>query len=561
VSRRRSRNVAHAVKAVIENVLIPAFKILLPAVRGTVAGILEVLRGLVRIVSGVLTGDWRKAWEGVKDVVRGTLRGVVSLVKGSARLLLAAAEGTGKAVTKGIMSGLGNLGHLLLAKVKDAIGWVAGKVGGLGSSIGKKLNPFGDGIGKPAGGMLPSGGAFGGSLMGAQSSLRPFAAIGDRFGLRVSSGRRPGSITSSGNVSYHSSGEAIDEAGSAGGMLGYFRYLKSRFGGRLAELIHTPGGMGIKNGRPYRYTGQVAADHYDHVHVAFDTGRPGVGDGLGRRRPGTGDGIGFRGLEDLWYRAGGGAKLAPLMAHVAQAESGGNPQARNPSGASGLWQILGKPFSGNVFNPLTNARMAVWKYRHQGLGAWAASRGTWGRYVGARETYSPGGGSGRKPAKGRSVVRGSGTSGGGQIFRPGAYAVYGNPVDPSDEVTSAQAFARARARGARPANPAAKGYTADQRPPSADTGDTGDPNQALIDAINANTRPRKRRKRPRQLQKAALDAVQSELKANRDFATSVQATDNYQLKKFLADEIGGFVVGRGVTGRAFTAGTGVEHAY
>jgi hypothetical protein len=56
----------------------------------------------------------------------------------------------------------------------------------------------------------------------------------------------------------------------------------SRFGGRLAELIYTPGGMGIKDGRPFRYTGQVAADHYDHVHVAFDSGRPGIGDGIGQ---------------------------------------------------------------------------------------------------------------------------------------------------------------------------------------------------------------------------------------------------------------------------------------
>jgi hypothetical protein len=41
-----------------------------------------------------------------------------------------------------------------------------------------------------------------------------------RFGLHTSSGLRPGSITSSGNVSYHSSGDAVDEAGSPGNMRG-----------------------------------------------------------------------------------------------------------------------------------------------------------------------------------------------------------------------------------------------------------------------------------------------------------------------------------------------------
>src|SRR6185437_3342947 len=42
----------------------------------------------------------------------------------------------------------------------------------------------------------------------------------------------------------------------------------------------------------------------------------------------------------------------------------------NPSGASGLWQILGNPFPGNAFDPATNAKMAVAKYKSQGLGAW-----------------------------------------------------------------------------------------------------------------------------------------------------------------------------------------------
>jgi hypothetical protein len=72
----------------------------------------------------------------------------------------------------------------------------------------------------------------------------------------------------------------------------------------------------------------------------------------------------------LWIQAGGQPRLAPLMAAIAMAESGGDPGAQNPSGASGLWQILGQPFPGDVFDPAVNARMAVWKWQHQGLKAW-----------------------------------------------------------------------------------------------------------------------------------------------------------------------------------------------
>jgi hypothetical protein len=108
-------------------------------------------------------------------------------------------------------------------------------------------------------------------------------------------------------------------------------------------------------------------------------------------------------LQSLWIQAGGPRDYAVLMSHVAMAESGGNPNAKNASGASGLWQILGQPFAGDVFDPLTNAKMAVWKLKNQGLGAWAASEGSWGQY---RDTI------GQKPSGGGSgaVSLGSSTS-------------------------------------------------------------------------------------------------------------------------------------------------------
>jgi hypothetical protein len=85
---------------------------------------------------------------------------------------------------------------------------------------------------------------------------------------------------------------------------------------------------------------------------------------------GTGTGFTYAELEGLWIKAGGPKSLAPTMAAIAEAESGGCSAAFNPSGASGLWQILGNPFPGNAFDPGTNAKMAVAKYKSQGLGAW-----------------------------------------------------------------------------------------------------------------------------------------------------------------------------------------------
>lgn len=74
-------------------------------------------------------------------------------------------------------------------------------------------------------------------------------------------------------------------------------------------------------------------------------------------------------LETLWINAGGPSSLAPVAAAIAEAESGGNSDAFNPSGASGLWQILGNPFPGNPFDPATNAKMAVAKWRSNPQGS------------------------------------------------------------------------------------------------------------------------------------------------------------------------------------------------
>lgn len=89
-------------------------------------------------------------------------------------------------------------------------------------------------------------------------------------------------------------------------------------------------------------------------------------------------------LEGVWLQAAAGTKYATqswaaLMAAIAEAESGGNPVALNPTDNNGtqtswgLWQIStgthAEP-SPNWNNPLTNAQLAIQKLDTQGLGAW-----------------------------------------------------------------------------------------------------------------------------------------------------------------------------------------------
>lgn len=82
---------------------------------------------------------------------------------------------------------------------------------------------------------------------------------------RLTSAYRPGSITASGNRSYHGRGMAIDVSPS----MDIFNWWRNNYGAQLAELIYSPAnGKQIKNGRNYMYTGAVRSMHFDHVHIA-----------------------------------------------------------------------------------------------------------------------------------------------------------------------------------------------------------------------------------------------------------------------------------------------------
>jgi hypothetical protein len=90
-------------------------------------------------------------------------------------------------------------------------------------------------------------------------------------------------------------------------------------------------------------------------------------------------------LEGLWIAAGGSKALAPTMAAIAEAESGGCSSALNSIQACGLWQI--HPYQAGCLDAATNAKMAVGKYQSQGLTAWATyTSGAYKAYVNGSTT-------------------------------------------------------------------------------------------------------------------------------------------------------------------------------
>lgn len=104
----------------------------------------------------------------------------------------------------------------------------------------------------------------GGSVQGYQNQMK---ILGQQFpGLRMTSGFRPGAVTSSGNVSFHAKGRAVDLPPS----MAIFNWIRANYGATSKELIFTPaGGKQIKDGKAFRYSGQVIPDHVAHIHWAM----------------------------------------------------------------------------------------------------------------------------------------------------------------------------------------------------------------------------------------------------------------------------------------------------
>jgi hypothetical protein len=70
---------------------------------------LQVVGGVIKLVSGLLTGDWRRAWNGAKQIVAGAIRAVIGVLRVTTapiRQLLSAPVRAGVGLVKTLFNGL-----------------------------------------------------------------------------------------------------------------------------------------------------------------------------------------------------------------------------------------------------------------------------------------------------------------------------------------------------------------------------------------------------------------------------------------------------------------------
>lgn len=119
----------------IQDIIDPAVKALevivntwFKQIQTDIETILGVIKGIVDVFMGIFTGDWDRAWKGVKEIVssiwngmKETIENTIGLIKGLAPLILEAGLALGGALKDGIVEGIkgiaGSIGDLTQALI------------------------------------------------------------------------------------------------------------------------------------------------------------------------------------------------------------------------------------------------------------------------------------------------------------------------------------------------------------------------------------------------------------------------------------------------------------
>jgi hypothetical protein len=271
--------IAYKKSETFRNIVDSVFRFLAKAVGAAVGAVLEMFRGMLNtwtnVIEGILRGtarfvrifkpEWADAMERAADRVRGfrdDANAAIDKIKKTVNF---------DADTSRAREAVQNLQT-----------WLKGRhFGPIKIPATVMLSKLADGLG------MGAMGAAGGGLMG----ISPSSAVGRAYSSLgrpgdVISGYRPGARTLSGSLSYHAQGRALDITPEFGIALA----IRNLFGGRTRELITPWPSMNMHNGRNYRYSDAVQAQHdgrtnVRHIHWAMGSGgvvnRPGsflVGD-------------------------------------------------------------------------------------------------------------------------------------------------------------------------------------------------------------------------------------------------------------------------------------------
>jgi len=142
-------------------------------IKETIKNALEVIHGVIDVISGLIHGDWSKVWKGIQEIVAGTLGQIWNELKTAVTLLGDVAHLIGTAIWKGIIQPLEKLAvetyhwivKELTAAFHEVIAWVTGEAAHIGSAIKDGIIHGAEGLASGLGSSLKNG------VMGAYHSV------------------------------------------------------------------------------------------------------------------------------------------------------------------------------------------------------------------------------------------------------------------------------------------------------------------------------------------------------------------------------------------------------
>lgn len=118
------KNVAPQVGSVLD-VMGSHFLELFDTVSTVIAGVLKAFEGIIDFLIGVFTGDWKRAWEGIKEIFKGIIESFVAIAKVPINGVIGLINGMIRGIIAGVNAAIGVLNKMKI-KVPN---WVPG-IGG-----------------------------------------------------------------------------------------------------------------------------------------------------------------------------------------------------------------------------------------------------------------------------------------------------------------------------------------------------------------------------------------------------------------------------------------------
>jgi phage-related protein len=103
----------------------PAFDTVFKGIKTVIDGLKTTLSGVITFITGVFTGNWSKAWEGVKKIFKGIFDALVGIVKTPINLIIDILNGLIGGIVTGINVVIGAINSIKV----DVPGWVTDLTG------------------------------------------------------------------------------------------------------------------------------------------------------------------------------------------------------------------------------------------------------------------------------------------------------------------------------------------------------------------------------------------------------------------------------------------------